>query len=84
MSAVITRGRCGILRCKGEQHMKQRKVIDTSQLPARLPVVATAVAYLLLDKFHAPGWVWGILGIVWIGIVVDLFHREEIKLKELL
>lgn len=67
--------------------MKSRKVIDSSHLPLRWPLSSTAIAYLLLDKFHAPGWLWRALGllflIVWFIVGVDIFTRLEIRLKEL-
>lgn len=50
--------------------MKKSNVISWKNLPARLPWVSTAVAYLYLDKYNAPGWVWGMVitlfAILWI------------------
>jgi hypothetical protein len=48
--------------------MKSPKVISYKNLPARIPLVPIAVAYLLLDKFKAPGYVWGIVGTI-LGII---------------
>ena len=41
-----------------------RTVIPWGQLPAQLPIQTTALAYLLLDRWSAAGWVWGVVGTV--------------------
>lgn len=38
------------------------KVVPYKNLPTTFPFVGTAVIYLLLDKWHVPGWVWGVVG----------------------
>ena len=47
-----------------------RTVIPWSQLPAQLPIQTTALVYLLLEHFNAPGWVWGVvctmLALIWV------------------
>lgn len=40
--------------------MRQKK-IKAKFLPQQLPVLASIVYYLLLDKLNAPGWVWGVV-----------------------
>jgi hypothetical protein len=40
------------------------KVIPYRNLPARPPLVATLVLSLGLDRIHAPGWLWGAVGVV--------------------
>lgn len=62
------------------------RVISYKNMPVRLPVGGTCVLYLMLDRFQAPGWVWGVLGtllaILW-GIVVHrLFAQKQIELFE--
>jgi len=56
------------------------KVISYRNLPVRLPFVGTAVGWLLLDRFHAPGWVWGIAAtlcaIMW-AVSIFLLVAEE-------
>lgn len=79
-----------------QNKMKKSKVISYKNLPARLPWLSTAVAYLFLDKFNAVGWVWGMVitlfSILWILCIagkclqtsVDVFNAEdkpEIKSK---
>ena len=53
--------------------MKRKKVIKYGNMPTKLPVLQTAVGYLLLVKFDAAGWVWGIFGtlcfLLWLGAV---------------
>lgn len=42
--------------------MTKRKVISYKNLPAKIPVVSPVVAYLLLDKLNASGWIYGVAG----------------------
>lgn len=61
--------------------MTDKKVISVKNLPARFPVLLTAVAYLYLDKYNAPGWVWGVSGtvlaILWvITIIVKAYEQD--------
>lgn len=64
--------------------MKKHKVFDRKQLPAHLPLLSTMVAYLMLDKFNAVGWVWGCVGtvyaILWLGSIISLLTEEPIDL----
>jgi hypothetical protein len=61
-------------------------VIKKSNLPTRLPVLLTAVVYLLLDRFHPADWVWGAVGavfvLVWIGAFVAWFKEDEVDIFE--
>lgn len=62
------------------------KVISRKNLPARPPVLLTAVVYLFLDKFQASGVVWGvvftILALFWIAWIIALFKEEDINIFE--
>jgi hypothetical protein len=53
-----------------------RTVIPWDALPTRLPTTQTAVAFLLLDRFAAPGWVWGVVGTVivlwWVSCIISV------------
>lgn len=64
--------------------MPKNKVIKMNNLPTRLPFVATLVYYLVLDRFNAPGWVWGAVGVlmllVWILAIVNLMREEDVDL----
>lgn len=57
--------------------MDKTPVIRAKNLPTRWPIFPTAVLYLLLDRFHAPGYAWGIAGtcaaIIWIAVIVAQF-----------
>jgi len=69
--------------------MKKTKVISIKNLPVRAPTLVTALAYIFLDKFHAVGWVWGVVGtlfaLIWISYFyglatsdnVDIFKEEK-------
>ena len=50
--------------------MKKRNVISRKNLPTSSPVTFVAVLYLLLDKFNAPGWVWGSVGLLMLFIFI--------------
>lgn len=50
--------------------MKKRNVISRKNLPTSSPVTFMAVLYLLLDKFNAPGWVWGAVGLLMLFIFI--------------
>jgi hypothetical protein len=60
------------------------KVIAQRNLPFRPPVIATAVAALVLDRLDAPDLAWGILGtlyaLIWIAWVTYRVNREEVDL----
>ena len=64
--------------------MQNRKVVSWRNLPARAPLLGTCVLYLMLDKFNAPGWAWGVLGtfaaVLWLAFFVDVFNRENIDI----
>ena len=61
-------------------------VIKRSNLSIRLPVLLTAVVYLLLDRFHPADWVWGAVGalfvLIWIGALVAWFKEDEVNIFE--
>jgi hypothetical protein len=54
-----------------------RTVIPWNQLPAQLPIQTTALVYLLLKHFDAPGWVCGVVGtmlvLLWVLAVVRMY-----------
>lgn len=63
--------------------MKPKKVIAERNLPMRSPLVATAVAWILIDRYHASGLVTGIVGtvfaIIWIAWIAS-FRDKRIEL----
>ena len=60
--------------------MKKRKVIAQKNFSMRSPLMPTVVVWLLLDRFQAPGWVWGVVGtlvaILWIAFVAQAWTNE--------
>jgi hypothetical protein len=60
------------------------KVIDSENLPARLPLWSSITVWLLLDRLQAPGWVYGVMGtlfaIIWIAAIVKFFRQTETKI----
>lgn len=67
--------------------MKRKKVLSWKQLPAKPPFLFGMVCWLLLDRFSAAGWVWGVVGtlvgIMFIGWVYSLFTEDQIELDHL-
>jgi hypothetical protein len=63
---------------------KTRYVIPVDHLPARPPIVFTAVAFMALDLYDAPGVAWGVLGTVialaWIGWAILVARQESKKM----
>lgn len=62
------------------------KVIATKNLPMPMPLQFSLICYLLLDKFQAAGWVWGVvctvLAFVWFAYFYALATHEYIDLFE--
>ena len=62
------------------------KTIKYDNLPQKLPIVSTAVAYLILDKFQAHSFVWGIIGtmffIFWAVSIINLIISEQVDVFE--
>lgn len=60
--------------------MKTRNVIPWAALPAQLPAQTTAVVYLLLEHFDAPGWVRGVVGtllaLLWAGAILRMWYQK--------
>lgn len=65
-----------------------RLVLSMTNMPLRLPWQATILLWLLLDRLHAPGWVWGAVGfllvIVWISWLIDVCTHRNVELDSLL
>jgi hypothetical protein len=63
------------------------KVITFKQLPTRFPATSTIAWWLLLDRFHVPGWCWGMWGTVWvllwIAMIFMAWQQRPTPLKEL-
>lgn len=64
----------------------QKKVIDRKYLPSRLPVTGTAFWIFILHQYHAPGWLWGVIGtifvVTWITVIAAVILEERVKPTE--
>ena len=66
--------------------MKKRYVIRQDNLPMRSPLLATLLAWLVMERLSSPEWVWGAIGlflaIIWIVWFIDLFKTRPLDLIE--
>lgn len=64
--------------------MKKRKVINSRNLPAKLPIWQTLTTFLALDHWSAPAWLWGALGVIfltiWIISLILVATQEELDI----
>ena len=64
--------------------MKKKKTIAAHNLPPRLPLYGSLVAWLVLDRLVAPGWVWGVVGtlfgLIWIVMIVEVIRWEPVDI----
>lgn len=62
----------------------KKRVISRKNLPKRIPLYQAMVAYLMLDKFNASGWVWGVVGTIFFLVTIVSFHdimtEDEVEL----
>lgn len=62
--------------------MRRRTVLARNSLPARLPVEKTLIAYLLLDRFGAPMWLWMtmivLIACVWTFAINRIVTEDQI------
>lgn len=67
--------------------MKRRMVLSHRQLPSRLPIWSTLVAWLVLDRLQAPQWVWGAATVlfvaIWVGSINSICNETQATLSEL-
>ena len=67
-----------------KEDMKKRKIIKRTNLGYRLPVTNTFIAWYLMDRFNAPGWLWGALGlfflVAWIATITDMLNESEVDM----
>lgn len=62
------------------------KVISSKNLPTRPPLVASVVAWLALDRSHAPSWLWGCVGTlllaVWVLCIYVMANEKSVNILE--
>lgn len=63
------------------------KVLSVKNLPTKLPVTQSILAFFLLDRFHAPGWAkaiaWTLIGLLWIIGIVLKCKETQVEIAEL-
>lgn len=56
-------------------------VVAVKNRSSHIPLCGAVTGWLLLDRLHVAGWVWGVWGTImltWgLGAVVALFKQEE-------
>lgn len=61
--------------------MKDRRVVASKNLQTKSPITVGVVYWLLLDRFNAPGWLYGVVGtiaVIWLFIwIVSWFFEVE-------
>lgn len=61
----------------------ENKVVSRKNLPSSLPILTTAVIYLLLDKFHVSDVIWGAFGVIvvlmWVGALVSITKQNQVN-----
>lgn len=67
---------------------KPRRVFAVANMPARPPLGATLVLWLLLDRLQPPGWVWGATScavlFLWLVWGHDVATRHSVSIDDLL
>jgi len=68
--------------------MTKLQVVSFKNLPARFPIVGTCVAWLMLDRLHAPGWLWGAIGagviLIWTAVIIACIREVRVEIGGLL
>ena len=73
--------------------MKNKKVLDSKMLPAKLPIWSSVTCAVALDHWNAPEgpdsikiWIWGALGLFfsigWIAIIATKITEEKVNYSE--
>lgn len=60
---------------------KTIRVLPVNHFPTRPPILLTGVAYMALDIYKAPGWLWGVAAtfgaLAWLGWAVSAWREEQ-------
>lgn len=54
---------------------KKPQTLSFANFPSRLPLTGILVIGLLLDRVHAPGWLWGACGTIMFFLVVGVLYQ---------
>ena len=64
--------------------MKKTTVLSPENLPTRFPIAWTLVYVFALDKWNAPQWLWGAVGLLillmWIGAITQKIKEKRIDI----
>lgn len=62
----------------------KHKVISRKNFPARLPVYQTLAVLLTLDFYNAAQWVWGAIGLLflgfWIVAIMEMIKDDHVDI----
>ena len=62
----------------------EMKVVARKNLPSKLPIGMTATAYLLMDRFHVAGWIWGAAGVIllffWAAAIYHVWNETPVEI----
>lgn len=65
----------------------RRYVLSRLQLPTRLPIWSSLVAWLTLDRLQAPGWVCGVVAtlfaILWAVLIYSWWTEVPVASREI-
>lgn len=62
------------------------RVIDRVELPTRMPIAATAISWLLLDRLEPNEWIWGaywaLIVFGWLLWLIRFWQEEQLCIFE--
>ena len=62
----------------------KRKALSTENRPRSLSLTFHAIVWLMLDRFDAPSWVWGMVGtlaaLMFLFSLLDFFTAKDVEL----
>ncbi len=62
----------------------KKKVVAVKNEKTKLPIEFTALCWMLMDRFHAIGWVkgmaWTLIAVIWIGLLYNIWIEEEVDI----
>lgn len=60
------------------------KELKNANMPSRPPIISTLVVWMALDHWHAPMWLYGALGtlylFIWVGLIYAMFSSESVDI----
>jgi len=61
-----------------------RKVVSAKNLPVKIPLMDGVILYLLLDQLRAVPWMWGVVGTLYVIVVLCTIYvtwcEEDIEI----